>query len=115
MDTKTTPQTVRLTPKATAALIQLESKRPGIRRAKIVEEALEEAAITPERLPISAEELICAAYIYKYLCAEANAYGSGAKKDMEGAGQTALSAKTTALFIKKVCLEAKGRISISRK
>lgn len=115
MKTKTTPSTVRLTPKATAALIDLEIKRPGIGRAALVEMSLLETVILANRLPITDEEFKHAAYIYRYLLEVATAHTTGPKRSEPEAGQIGLAAKTAAMILRRVFLEAKGRIGISTK
>lgn len=115
MKTKTTPSTVRLTPRATSALISLEVKHPGINRTIMVENALIEAAMLPEKTPITEEEFAQAALMYKSLCTEVTAYTTGPKKTMDGAAEKALAARVTAILLKRVFLEAKGRIVISQK
>lgn len=114
MTTITAPTTVRLTPKAAAALTQLESKHPGISRSTIVQNALSEALLAHEAVPISEQEFAHASFVYKYLIGVASAHGIGPKKTMEGAGEVALAAKSAALLLKRVFLEAKGRVVMSK-
>jgi hypothetical protein len=111
MKTKTAPSTVRLTPKATAALISIESKRTGVNRTIIVEEALDEAAIVPERIPVSEDDLSHAKFVYKYLNEVAISHTQGKQKDNPEAGEIALAASATARLLKRIFVEAKGRIA----
>jgi len=111
---KTTPSTVRLTPKATTALISLELKHPGINRSILVQNALIEAAALPDKVVITEEEYAQAALMYKSLCSEVIAYTMGPKKTMDGAAEKALVARVTAKLLKRVFEEAKGRIVISQ-
>lgn len=114
MKTQQTPTAVRLAPKAAEALKKLAEKNPGASRSAIVESALVEAATLPERIPISQEEFVTAANIHKYLCNEYTAYSTGPKKTEDCAAEKALAASVTAIMLKRVFLEAKGRIVISK-
>ena len=114
MTTITAPTTVRLTPKAAAALTQLESKHPGISRSTIVQNALSEALLAHEAVLISDEEFAHASFVYKYLIGVASEYGAGAKRSVEGAGEVALAAKSAALLLRRVFQEAKGRVIVSK-
>ena len=114
MKSKSAPCTVRLTHKATAALAELESKRPGISRSTLVENALFEATLATEQVPMSDEESVYASFIYNYLIGVAVEHSTGPKKTVDGAGKVALAAKSAARLLKRVFLEAKGRIVISK-
>lgn len=114
MKTRIIPSTVRLTPKAMAALITLESKRPGNSRSALVENALSEATTLCERVPISAEEFNHVGYIHRYLLEVAETHTKGPKKNESDARQIGLAAKTAALLLKRVFMEAKGRIAIAK-
>ena len=114
MKTKTTPSTVRLTPRATSALISLEVKHPGINRTILVENALIEAAMLPEKTPITEEEFNHVGYMHRHMLEVATAHRTGTKKNEPEAAQIGLAAKTTALLLNRVFMEAKGRIAISQ-
>lgn len=109
------PTTVRLTGKAATALIGLGIKHPGISRSTLVEMSLLETASQGDRTLITENEHKLARFIYRYLLELAKAHTTGAQSNVPKARQIALAAKTTALLIKKVFLEAKGRIAITEK
>ena len=114
MKKQTNPTTVRLTPKATAVLVNLEAQHPGTSRSILVENAMIESAAMPDKLPITDEEFKHAARIYKYLVDVATAHFTGPRQNEPKAIQIGLAAKSAALLLKRIIMDAKGRIVISK-
>jgi hypothetical protein len=110
---KKQPTTVRLPKSGSEALLTLETRYPGTSRSKILEKVLIEAVNEPDRIVISNDEFKQSAYIHRYLWSIVKEFTTEPKRTDNGAAEKALAARVTAKMIKRVFLEAKGRIELA--
>jgi hypothetical protein len=101
-------QTVRLTPKAAAALAALAEPRTPL--TKVLEKTLVEAAEHPRR-PVSKEEERQASISYRYIMSESEALEKRARAGEQSMAERALALRTTGIALRRIFIEANGVIS----